>query len=105
MFGSRSLNEVIVGAHSINSTLTREPVARLLHDLSRVPEARYWAEGVVAYFGFCALALIVSPDLISLERKAPAEELILIALVALVIPAFAEEVVFRGLLLPRFDFF
>jgi predicted Abi (CAAX) family protease len=78
--------------------------ARLLESLSRVPEARDWAEVVAAYVGFCALALVVSPDLISIEHGISLGELILIATVALLIPAFSEEVVFRGLLLPRFDF-
>ncbi|MEL7538033.1 MAG: CPBP family glutamic-type intramembrane protease [Pseudomonadota bacterium] len=54
---------------------------------------------------FGATAYLLAPELFNFRRRPPLAELAAIAAVAFFLPAFFEELVFRGLLMPRYSTF
>ena len=79
----------------------------LLQELRRrlgtLPTRQGWIETFLVLAGFGAIAFFLTPELFNFDRRPPLAELGLIAAVAFFVPALAEEIVFRGILMPRFS--
>ncbi|MEL7476488.1 MAG: CPBP family glutamic-type intramembrane protease [Cyanobacteria bacterium J06642_12] len=78
-------------AHQLVSGLTTIPTRRQLLTISLLT------------VGFGGLAFAVRPDLIDLDRIPSSRQLAIAIPLAFVIPALAEELIFRGLLTPTFN--
>ncbi|MEL7494869.1 MAG: CPBP family glutamic-type intramembrane protease [Cyanobacteria bacterium J06554_11] len=74
---------------------------RAFTGLRTFPSHRGWLESV-GYAAFViAAAVVIAPSMVEMSQRPPLNELIRVGAIAFFIPSLAEEVVFRGLLLPE----
>lgn len=76
---------------------------QILSALKQLPTLRQWTEcgALIVLFGL--LAVMVMPELIDVANRPALPNMFAIAAITFVVPAFCEELVFRGLLTPRFS--
>ncbi|MEL6300011.1 MAG: CPBP family glutamic-type intramembrane protease [Pseudomonadota bacterium] len=72
----------------------------MIKRIRRFPKLQHFIECTLMAIGFALVAVTIKPDLISLDQAPSLQELAIVALIAVFVPAFGEELVFRGLLLP-----
>lgn len=76
---------------------------KILQGLSQFPTPKQWGECVLLAIVFGLCVWLIMPELIDLNSKPNLRAVIPVAAIAFVMPAFCEEVLFRGLLIPRFQ--
>lgn len=78
---------------------------RVFASLREFPSPGEWLEvlGLALLVG--VIAVSIKPDLIALDARSAFSEIAMVALVAFFVPAFVEEFVFRGCLIPTFRWY
>ncbi|MEL6352449.1 MAG: CPBP family glutamic-type intramembrane protease [Cyanobacteria bacterium J06627_28] len=69
--------------------------------LKTLPSLFGWLESVGYGLLFMAIAVVVMPSAIAIDQSPPFGELLKISAIAFFIPALTEEIIFRGLFLPK----
>lgn len=80
----------------------RRRAKAILASLQRFPESSDWLAVGGCGLAFVAIAYVVKPDSVDLASAPTVPELVRMAAIAFVVPAFAEELVFRAVLTPAF---
>ncbi|MEL6471422.1 MAG: CPBP family glutamic-type intramembrane protease [Cyanobacteria bacterium J06623_4] len=69
--------------------------------LRKLPSRRGWLESVSYIALVIVVAVVIAPSIIEINQRPPLGELVRVGAIAFFIPSLVEEVVFRGLLLPK----